>query len=157
MTANNHNDHNLQLQWYMQIMNQSEVALMNTNQPSTPAPVRTTQQIFDVVINAGIYNPYLRTNYFKQLVPVSSEGYKRDYYMCHALTRAFCAGIITAEEKDKAYKEIANYLWQVREIAGYAPATMYAAMTICNLDCEPIDLLRLYRDWANRPALTHRY
>lgn len=115
--------------------------------------MRTIQQTFDVVISHGIYNPYLRQHYFECDIPDTSEGYRRDYYMCNALTFAWKAGVITAQEEVNAHIAVAHYLWQAREIANCAPGTMYTAFESCRLRNDPIDLIRLYRDWENRPPL----
>ena len=89
--------------------------------------MRTTQEIFDVVIDEGFYG--------------------RDEYgfMCNALKRAYTVGSITPTECTDALIDIAKYL--------NAYPTLESLLVKSELPCAFPDRLAIYRNWANRPQL----
>lgn len=89
--------------------------------------MRTTQEIFDVVIDEGIY------------------GRTTSRFMCTALNEALWIGAITEDEHDIARKDVEDYLdgW----------FTLGAAVGMSGLPSSFSDILAIYRNWANRPQL----
>ena len=72
---------------------------------------RTVQQVFDIVTSHGYYNPYLRKHfYMDSMIPRSSAGQRRSYYMCNALNFAEQDGLITLDEYYQNANAIQNYL-----------------------------------------------
>lgn len=98
--------------------------------------MRTIQEIFNVVIEAGLYG--------------------KGTFMCFSLGRAEDAGLITSLESSTAIQVISDYL-----NTGVGSNTLISSLASSgNLNKEEIgkgytkvDLTRIYKDWANRPSL----
>ena len=118
--------------------------------------MRSIQKVFDIVINHGYYNPYLRKHYcMDSMIPLSSDGHRRSYYMCNALNFAEQDRLITLDEYYQNTNAIQNYLQSSCRTT--ITASIVQVWRIHNLVCEPIDLVRLYRDWESRPSLDKSY
>jgi len=89
--------------------------------------MKTTQEIFDLVIDQGFYTT------------------ETSMYMCWALDKALRLGDITKEEHCIATKEIEDYLdgW----------FTFQTALRESGLPRSFQNRLAIYRNWANRPQL----
>ena len=99
--------------------------------------MRTIQEIFNVVIEAGLYG--------------------KGNFMCFSLEEAVNTGLISASEFCATKCEIDAYLH-----TGVGSNTLISSLASSgNLNKEEIgkgytkvDLTRIYKDWANRPSLT---
>lgn len=119
-------------------------------------PARTVQQVFDIVISHGYYNPYLRKSFIMDsMIPLTSAGQRRSYYMCNALNFAEQDGLITLDEYYQNANAIQQYMQSSRRTT--IPASMVYIWNVHNIVCAPIDLIRLYRDWESRPSLDKVY
>lgn len=117
--------------------------------------MRSMQQILDVVISHGYYNPYIRDHYFgRSDMPTFDGGTKRSYYMCDSLTVAWQLDVITQYEMNHAKDLIDLYMRSANYHNGRL-YTMYDCFAMAGLPNAPIDLMNLYRDWESRPTLTH--
>ena len=108
--------------------------------------MRTIQEIFNVVIEAGLYG-------------------KGDF-MCFSLGRAEDAGLISPLESSMTIRVIDHYLstgvGSNTLITGVGSNTLISSLISSgNLTKEEIgksytevDLTRIFKDWANRPSLT---
>ena len=94
----------------------------------------TVQDIFNTVINHGYFKSYFSIH-------------KCSEYMCLALDFAQIDGVITPAEADIARLAIEEYL----DISGCISLTL--ALQESQLPNGFERRLRIYRDWANRPAL----
>lgn len=94
------------------------------------------QNILGRVIDGG---------YYRQLsvLGVSSQ------YMCLALKIAASAGVISEDEYVNARQRIDDYL--PSRIQG---VTLRGALVTVGRPSCHADMLRIYRDWENRPSLT---
>ena len=88
--------------------------------------MRTIQEIFNAVLDGD-------------------DEYSQRKLMCWALQQAECSGIITEEECRFATEQIGEYLedWIMLNHA-------------LHYSQSKVTPLEVYRDWANRPTLTHR-
>ena len=99
--------------------------------------MRTTQEIFNVVIEAGLYG--------------------KGTFMCFSLGRAEDAGLISPLESSMAIRVIDHYL-----NTGFGSNTLISSLASSgNLTREEMGksytelaLTRIFKDWANRPSLT---
>lgn len=96
--------------------------------------MRNIQEIFDVVIDRGFYSN----------VPIYNWA---SWYMCEAVYFAQVTGHITGAERRMAVDAINEYL--------QAYVFLRAALSCSDLPCGYEDRLAIYKDWANRPQLTH--
>lgn len=96
--------------------------------------MRNIQEIFNVVIAEGFYQPnYLATHYSD--------------YMCFSLDVAERRKVITKEEMKEAQEAIAIYL---KEYLGCGLETLLVEH---NLPSDFPARLKIYQDWENRPEL----
>lgn len=101
--------------------------------------MRTVQQIFDTVIDAGLYHG-------------RHADSKR--YMCYALRAASHANVITPEEYGAAYGALLCYLrFPGEALEGFLIEQGFDLRLYGTTDRHPNcwDFTKLYRDWANRP------
>lgn len=101
--------------------------------------MRTVQEIFDAVIDAGLYHG--RHAYSKR-------------YMCYALGAAYRANVITMDDVIAAEAALLEYL-------GFPGEALEGYLDKHGLSLEDYgqcpegsifwDFTKLYRDWANRP------
>ena len=99
--------------------------------------MRSIQEIFNVVIKAGIYNP------------AKTSSSMSSAYMCYALDHAYNSkNLITGEERKAAQEAIEEYVYSLCE------TTCWLATALSNngLPHSPKDLLAVYQDWNNRPG-----
>lgn len=97
-------------------------------------PMKSVQEIFDIVINHGYYKSHF-------------EIRRTSPYMCVALYAAALGGVITESEERKAYLAIYEYLdptWCV---------SLEDALQQSDLPNSFTRRLHLYRNWADRPNL----
>lgn len=108
---------------------------------------RTLQEIFDVVIDAGLY-PFN----FKR-------GFKGSNYMCNALKLAREANIITTKEYMRADNSIHKYFKKLVPDSWYGSSlgNIWWEAGIIK-EWNPLDIdhliprfLACYKDWTNRP------
>lgn len=101
--------------------------------------MRTVQEIFDTVIDAGLYHG--RHAYSKK-------------YMCYALRAAYRANVITMDDVIAAEAALLEYLsFPGEALEGYLyehdlPLEAYGHLPEGSIFW---DFTKLYRDWANRP------
>lgn len=106
---------------------------------------RPIQEVFDAVINAGVYYPTSTGR--------AECGAYRSEFMCNALNNAsgsFGAELITDAEYAAAIAEINAY------IETYGPVvehTLGCALRGRGLPHDFEARLAIYKDWANRPSL----
>ena len=101
--------------------------------------MRTVQEIFDAVIDAGLYH---------------GRHADSKKYMCYALGAAYHAGVITMEDVCAAEAALLEYLGFPGEaMEGYLLTQGLRLEDYCR--CPPggsfWNFTKLYRDWANRP------
>lgn len=102
--------------------------------------MRTVQEIFDAVIDAGLYH--------------GLHAYSNTY-MCYALRAAYSVDVITTEDLCAAEAALREYLsFPGEALEGYLAHTL----GLCLEDYGHLpwrsarwDFTKLYRDWANRP------
>lgn len=104
--------------------------------------IRPIQEIFDAVIDSGIY---AKDNRYS---PSCSTLEDRRDYMCGALAVASAHGVISDDERLFAKHKIDLYL----AISGRS--YLKQALEYYNLPSEFSDRLAIYRNWANRPNFT---
>lgn len=101
--------------------------------------MRTVQEIFDAVIDAGLYHG---------LHAASKK------YMCFALRAAYHAGVITTDEHCAAVDALLEYLHRPGDaLDGYLLAQRLRLEDYgqCPEGSIRWNFTKLYRDWANRP------
>ena len=115
---------------------------------------RSIQEIFDLVIEAGIYAPHKMRNTYNT----------REYiWMCQALARAFDDGMITADELRTTKAAILEYTYAGGEEEHTMCEVLFALAKGVGWECSHLgevyprhcheQLLALYSDWENRPEL----
>lgn len=117
---------------------------------------KTMQQVLDMAISFGYYNPYHIAHYhWERDIPLHTDGHRVAYMMCNALTFMERDLIITELERLFAVLEINDYL----ESSYIYPSSCTLKHTLANhgLPCEPIDLINIYRNWDSKPPLHIRY
>jgi len=99
--------------------------------------VRNIQEVFDIVIEEGLY------------------GCGGSYYMCHALSSAFEQNLITDDEHNKCTDAISVYIKSKN-----SNASLSRALNYCGEDNDSEYRLHLYKNWSKRPRLdklTHNW
>lgn len=114
---------------------------MRADTPSSKPKQRTVQEVFNVVLDAGLYgigNPCI--------------------YMCNALKRAVgeygYAPIITPAEYERATRSIRLYLRLLNGDRNHYSDTLVGALGMYTDDWHKHHLHvleKIYRNWANRP------
>lgn len=104
--------------------------------------MKTIQQIFDAVIDAGHY-------------PCNGETFPSSNFMCNALDFAHGLDVITAYEQHKASVAINTYMDKLKESAVLNPAlynvvTLRGALNEAHVKTRKSNLA-IYKDWKNRP------
>lgn len=116
--------------------------------------MRTTQEIFNLILQAGMYTPS----------KVYSMWSARQYiWMCHALGRAHVDGMITADELRTTQAAILEYTSAGGEKEHTMCEALFALSKGVGWECWYIrgvrpshcyeQLLAIYKDWENRPEL----
>lgn len=94
--------------------------------------MKTIQQIFDTVIDNGLYEDS----------------------MCPSLGKAKNRLLITEEEYQKADKAIYNYMKKLNKYVDYRFTPLRDVLWQKGLPFSYEDRLKIYRDWKNRPTGT---
>lgn len=101
--------------------------------------MRTVQEIFDAVIDAGLYH---------------GRHAASRAYMCYALRAAVQVNVIATVERRTAVDALLEYLdFPGEALEGYLlkhdlPLEAYGQRP---MECGYWDFTKMYRDWANRP------
>lgn len=101
--------------------------------------MRTVQEIFDAVIDAGLYN---------------GRHTDSERYMCYALRAAYTANVITMEDICAAEAALREYLSSPGEaLEGYLLGHNLRLGDHGHCPAGSIfwNFTKLYRDWASRP------
>ena len=115
---------------------------------------RSPQEIFDLVIQRGMYTPH------KTWVECKLGEF---IWMCHALARAFDDSMLTAEELRTTHAAILEYTSAGGENEHTMCEALFALGMVDEQECTDLrdvrprhcaeQLLALYSDWENRPEL----
>lgn len=116
--------------------------------------MRTIQEIFNLIIQEGMYTPAERH---------SSYDSRQYVWMCHALYTAHADGLITSEELETTQAAIHEYTAAGGEQEHTMCEVLFALGLVDERECATFDyvrprhcadqLLAIYMDWENRHAL----
>lgn len=113
--------------------------------------MRTIQEIFDIVINAGYYRKYKDVENGDRYDTILSEEKLSgiSYFMCDCLYYAYDDEVITEVERDYAISEIECYM-----STGITQYCLRRCLDHAGLPFKFSDRVALYSDWENRPDLS---